>query len=281
VPEADATLEPEPVPGPAALARARPASTWAADADGPQRRRSGVLGWLTPNAADAYLREPARRLDRRDALIMLTLVALALVFRLWRLDTPRVHHFDEIYHGRSAAEFLSSWQEGWDRDVYEWTHPMLAKYLIAGGMVAADPNRVVDSTELEAPSSLMVVAPKRALAGQDRSVLFGVADSSTIVASDAATGEELARWEAAGPIASLAYDLERQLLFVGRADGGNVHVHELAGMLAAPDGRAPPEGPSIETELGTVNQIFVPADAADPLLLRGPDGIASVDRETS
>ena len=39
---------------------------------------------------------------------------------------------------RISAEWLSAWQEGWDRDVYEWTHPMLAKYLIAAGIVVAD-----------------------------------------------------------------------------------------------------------------------------------------------
>ena len=273
----------EPVPTAATVAApaaARRPDAWAVDATGDVPRRRGILGWLSPNAADAYLREPPRRLDRRDALFLLALVAFALVFRLWRLDTPRVHHFDEIYHGRSAAEFLSSWQEGWSRDVYEWTHPMLAKYLIAGGMVVADPNKVVDSTELEAPVSLMVVAPKRALAGQDRSVVFSVDGSSTIVATDAQAGEELGRWDAPGPIASLAYDLERQLLLVGRADGGTVHTYELAGLLTSPDGRAPPEGPPIESELRVVNQVVVPADAADPLLLRGPDGIVVVDRET-
>jgi len=277
----DAALEPEAgaEPEPVAVAATTPARRWAEDAE-PAGGRGRLLGWFAPNPADAYLREPVRRLDRRDALILLGLVAFALVFRLWRLDTPRVHHFDEIYHGRSAAEFLSSWQEGWSRDVYEWTHPMLAKYLIAGGMLVADPNKTVDSTELDAPASLMVVAPQRELAGQDRSVLFSVEDGSTIVASDAMTGEEILRWEAAGPIASLGYDLERQLLLLGRADNGTVHVHELASMLAAPDGRAPPELEPIETELEAVNQIVLPADAADPLLLRGPNGIATVDRET-
>ena len=72
-------------------------------------------------------------------------------------------HFDEVYHGRSATEFLSSWQEDWDRDVYEWTHPMLAKYLIAGGIAFADPNAVVDSAPLTVP------AGKYFLMGDNRS----------------------------------------------------------------------------------------------------------------
>ena len=236
--------------------------------------------WLAPNAADAYLREPTRRLDRRDGLFLLGIVAFALVFRLWRLDMPRSQHFDEVYHGRSATEFLSSWQEGWDRDVYEWTHPMLAKYLIAAGIVVANPNSVVDSSPLGAPSNALAVAPQRASTGQDRSIAFAVEPSSTIVALDAASGEELVRWEAGGPVASLALDLEAPRLLVGRADGGTIETYELAGLLASPDGRAPPAGPPIETDLEAVSQLVVPNGASDPLLIRGPSAIVVVERTT-
>ncbi|MGH2401471.1 MAG: hypothetical protein ACRDE6_02065, partial [Candidatus Limnocylindria bacterium] len=165
---------------------------WAAPADGePAPPAIAALRWLQPNPADAYLREPMRRLDRRDALLLIGLVAFALVFRLWRLDVPRGHHFDEVYHARSAAEWLSNWQNDWDRDVYEWTHPMLAKYLIAAGMVVADPNTIVGSSELEGPSPSIAVAPARSSVGRDRSVAFtAAAGSATIVASDAASGEE-------------------------------------------------------------------------------------------
>ncbi|HEX7171510.1 MAG TPA: phospholipid carrier-dependent glycosyltransferase [Candidatus Limnocylindria bacterium] len=238
------------------------------------------LGWLAPNAADAYYREPGRRLTRRDTLILLALVSFALVFRLWRLELPRSQHFDEVYHGRSATEFLSAWQEGWDRDVYEWTHPMLAKYLIAGGIMVADPNAVTGAAPLAGPSSALAVAPQRASAGWRRSVAFTVESPSTIVASDAANGEELARWSAGGPVASLGYDPEGPVLLVGRADGGTVETYELAGLLASPDGRAPPAGPPIASELVAINEVLVPADAADPLLLRGPDSIAVVERES-
>ena len=248
----------------------------------PMPRRPGPrLGWLTVNPADTYLREPARGLDRRDALILLALVLFAFVFRLWRLDIPRSQHFDEVYHARSATEFLSAWQEGWDRDVYEWTHPMLAKYLIAAGIVVADPNQVTGSSPLAAASSTLAVAPKRASAGYDRSVAFTAEGPTTIVAADATTGEELARWEAGGPIATLSYDAEAPRLLVGRADSGTVETYELAGLLASPDGRAPPAGPPIDTDLAAVSEIVVPATSStDPLLLRGPDAIAVVERAT-
>ena len=280
-PEA-ATLGTEP---PAAAATARPprADEWAADgwaAERPAAAGGVRFAWLSPNPADAYLREPMRRLDRRDALILIGIVVFALAFRLWRLDVPRGHHFDEVYHARSAAEWLSNWQNGWDRDVYEWTHPMLAKYLIAAGIVVADPNKVVGSSDLDAPSPSITVAPQRSSLGRDRSIVFtAAAGEGTIVASDAESGDELARWDAGGPVAALAYDPDAPRLLVGRADVGTVQSYELAGLLASPDGRAPPAGPPIETDLAGVTQIGLPRDT-DVVLLRGADGVAVVDRLT-
>jgi 4-amino-4-deoxy-L-arabinose transferase-like glycosyltransferase len=265
-PEPEEIVAAEPAPAERAIRTAAPSA-------------SGGPNWLSPNPADAYLREPGRRLDRRDALILLGLVAFALVFRLWRLDLPRSQHFDEAYHARSAAEFLSDWEHGWHRDVYEWTHPMLAKYLIAGGIVLADPNKVVGTTRLDAPSPVLAVAPRRESSGFDRSIRFTADGGSTIVAADAETGDEVASWTAGGPIAALAFDPEGPRLLVGRADSGTVETYELAGLLASPDGRAPPTGPSIATELETVNEI-VPSDGADPTLLRGTGGLAVVEPDT-
>lgn len=257
------------------------AEEWAGDEPyEPAPRSAPLIGWLARNPADAYLGERSRRLDRRDALLLLGLVAFALVFRLWRLDVPRGHHFDEVYHARSAAEWMSNWQNGWERDVYEWTHPMLAKYLIAGGMVLADPNKVVGRSELDAPAPSLAVAPKRASVGHDQSIAFtAAAGGSTIIASDATSGDALVSWDAGGPIATLAYDAAAPRLLVGRADSGSVESYELAGLLASPDGRAPPAGPSIQTDLAAVSEIDVPRDA-DVILVRGPDGLAVIDSTT-
>ena len=236
------------------------------------------IGWLAPNPADAYLHEPQRRLDRRDLLLVLGLVAFALIFRMWRLDIPRAQHFDEVYHARSAAEWLSAWENGWDRDVYEWTHPMLAKYLIAGGILAANPNQVVATEEVSSPATSLAVAPERRSRGYLRSIAFSSDGSQRIVGSDAATGDESVSWNAGGPIASLAYDPEAPRLLVGRADSGTVETYELAGLMASPDGRAPPAGPSIESGLDVVSEIVIPDAATDPVLLRGASGLAVVDR---
>jgi len=264
--------------------RAPRATDWAPAPGAPLEPRTaarrGPFAWLSPNPADAYLREPNRRFDRRDALLLLGLVVFALVFRLWRLDVPRGDHFDEVYHARSGAEWLSNWQNGWNRDVYEWTHPMMAKYLIAAGIVAADPNKVVGVSRLDAPSPSIAVAPPRTQLGRDRSIVFtSAAGSATITAADAATGEELASWSAGSPVASLAYDPDAPRLLVGPVAGGTVETFELAGLLASPDGRAPPSGPAIVTELSAVLQIEVPRDA-DVVLLRGPDGLAVAEQAT-
>ena len=97
----------------------------------PAPRQSRLPAWL--HRDPSYVEEPRRRLDRLDLLLFAALIVVAFFFRLWRLEIPRHTHFDEVYHARSATEWLADWQEGWTRDTYEWTHPPLAKYLIAAG----------------------------------------------------------------------------------------------------------------------------------------------------
>ena len=65
-------------------------------------------------------------------------------------------HFDEVYHARTATEFLQDWRYGDEHDIYEWTHPHLAKYAMAGGIVAFGDDRV------SATSDLGVPGPRRA-----------------------------------------------------------------------------------------------------------------------
>jgi predicted membrane-bound dolichyl-phosphate-mannose-protein mannosyltransferase len=237
----------------------------------------GLLGWLRADPGDPYLRERPRRLDRRDAAILLGLVLFAFAFRLWRLDLPRSMHFDEVYHARSAAEWMANWQHGWDRDVYEWTHPMLAKYLIAAGIVVADPNKVTGEAELESPALVMAVAPARASEARDASVLFSADASGEITARDVETGEEQASWSAGGPVAALAYDEEGDRLLVGRADSGAVEAYALAAFLAADGARAPPPlAEPIETGLDSVLQVVLSKDS-DRILFRSATAIAALD----
>src|SRR5947208_8821459 len=46
-------------------------------------------------------------------------------------------YFDEVYHARTAFELLA------EREPYEWTHPHLAKEIMALGILAFGDDRVV------------------------------------------------------------------------------------------------------------------------------------------
>ncbi|HEY7331794.1 MAG TPA: phospholipid carrier-dependent glycosyltransferase, partial [Candidatus Limnocylindria bacterium] len=238
-----------------------------------------VRSWLTPDPADPYLREPMRRLDRLDLALVFGFILFALVFRLWRLDTPRSMHFDEVYHARSATEWLTDWQEGWTRDTYEWTHPHLAKYLIAAGIVVADPNRLVEETPLDAPAPALTVAPQRTQRGRPASIAFTAA-GATITAREVISGEVVASWAAPGMVTTLAYDEDNERLLVGTSDSGEAYAFALADFLSREGERAPPVGgPPVSTGLAAVSQIVVP-DGESVILFRGPDGIVLSERST-
>ena len=67
-------------------------------------------------------------------LVVTVLVIAGMGLRMFRLAEPARMHFDEVYHARTATEFLQSWRYGIDHTIYEWTHPHLAKYVMAGGI---------------------------------------------------------------------------------------------------------------------------------------------------
>ncbi len=246
----------------------------------PASGRLAVLGaWLRRDPADPYLHEPPRKLDRLDAVLMIGLILFALVFRLWRLDLPRSMHFDEQYHARSATEWLADWQEGWTRDTYEWTHPPLAKYLIAAGIVLADPNRLVDSTSLSASASALAIAPQRSAFGRPASIAF-TASSSQLSARDAVSWKVVATWQAPGSVASLAWDEEGDRLLVGLASSGRVAVYGTSLFLGLTGPRAPPPAVApIETGLSSVDQILVP-ESQPVIAFRGANGIVVAERVT-
>jgi 4-amino-4-deoxy-L-arabinose transferase-like glycosyltransferase len=239
-----------------------------------------LKAWLRPDPGDPYLKEPTRRLDRLDLLLVFGFVLFAFAFRLWRLDTPRSMHFDEVYHARSATEWLTDWQEGWTRDTYEWTHPMLAKYLIAAGIVVADPNQQVGSVSLDGPATAMAVAPQRTFFLRPNTIAFTSGGDTTITAREMPSGEVVASWEAPGRVASLAYDEDAERLLVGLADDGDVAIYLLSIFLEESGERSPPPiGAPLQTSLAGVSQIDMPSDASI-LLFRGPDGIVEVERVT-
>ena len=76
--------------------------------------------------------------------VVLALLALAL--SLPRLTTPNVYVFDELYYAYTAGKYVAG-EEAYstavlprDDPAIEWTHPPLAKLLIAGGILIAGDN---------------------------------------------------------------------------------------------------------------------------------------------
>jgi len=62
---------------------------------------------------------------RRDLVLCLLLVIAAAVFRVPRLGLPDEEIFDEVYHAKTALEYLNG------QTPTEWVHPPTAKLLIA------------------------------------------------------------------------------------------------------------------------------------------------------
>ena len=98
-------------------------------------------------------------------------------------------HFDEVYHARTAAEFLQDWRYGISHDIYEWTHPHLAKYVMAAGIVLWGEDHVVATSSLGVPVSAAVIEPRRA----DPTVAGGVAGNRLHIA----TGSEIRTYDLA------------------------------------------------------------------------------------
>ena len=125
---------------------------------------------------------------------MLAVLAISLLtVRMWRLDEPYQMHFDEVYHPRTATEFLQDWRYGLSHDIYEWTHPHLAKYAMALGLVAFGEDRVGgDEPSSASPSWTRPIEPRRD-DGLDASAIEGdrlwVATGSEVRAYDLATRE--------------------------------------------------------------------------------------------
>lgn len=65
---------------------------------------------------------------RRTLLLALTFAVIAAAFRLPRLGMPHVEVFDEVYHAKTAQQYLDG-----ERPL-EWVHPPTSKLLIAVGV---------------------------------------------------------------------------------------------------------------------------------------------------
>ncbi len=74
--------------------------------------------------------------------ILILILLLTAFLRLYRLDFPNKYVFDEVYHAFTAKELLAGHKEAWEwwttpppGVAYEWTHPPLAKEIMAVSML--------------------------------------------------------------------------------------------------------------------------------------------------
>ena len=96
---------------------------------------------------------PGHAPSRRDVLLALLVAVAMLLTRGYRLDYPRDMYFDEVYHARTAFELLAQ------REPYEWTHPHLAKEIIALSILVFGGDRVVGTEPVPPPRSRSWTVP--------------------------------------------------------------------------------------------------------------------------
>ncbi len=115
---------------------------------------------LRADRSKALRNELGGRLDRIDVWILVVLVISTFALRMWRLDEPASMHFDEVYHARTATEFLQDWRYGIPHSIYEFTHPHLAKYAMAAGIVMFGDDQVTTSSSLGTTVTDAAIEPR-------------------------------------------------------------------------------------------------------------------------
>jgi len=164
--------------------------------------------------------ERGGRLDRRDVALLLLVFAGSLFLRTYRLEVPYGPHFDEVYHARTAIEFLQDWRYGMPHSIYEFTHPHLAKYAMALGIMTLGNNRVMDTRDLGTSVSDAGTeerwSPDGQPNGRNGDRLY-VATGSDVRVYDLATRAEVARLS--GAITALALDETTHVLYAADANG--------------------------------------------------------------
>ena len=193
-------------------------SVGAGCAPGSARRRSD------PTAPRELNRERGGRLDRLDLWVVIVLVVAAMCLRTYRLAEPARMHFDEVYHARTATEFLQDWRYGISHDIYEWTHPHLAKYAMAMSIDAFAGHDVAARRATSGcrsgprPSSRAAPTPPRPTARDGDRVW--VVTGTEVIAYDLETRKVEARWSMPGA-STVTYDSTGNQVFVG-TDAGAV-----------------------------------------------------------
>ena len=87
--------------------------------------KSALAATTTGSNFDDISVSKPMRIDSRDWLNATAVAVGFYLVALWRLGFPNQQIFDEVYHARSGMEYV------YGLDPHEWTHPPLAKLIIA------------------------------------------------------------------------------------------------------------------------------------------------------
>jgi predicted membrane-bound dolichyl-phosphate-mannose-protein mannosyltransferase len=264
---------PDAVAGPDAASAAASLPTWS---ERPSFAEAGLIGWFTSRINDRPIRadrsrelegERHGRIDRLDVWFIAVFVVATFGVRLFRLAEPYQMHFDEVYHARTATEFLQDWRYGYSHDIYEWTHPHLAKYAMAAGLVACGDDRVSATSSLGVPVVAAATEPRH----DDASLPAGragdrvyVATGSEVRAYDLGTRRLLDVEPVDGAVA-LAVDQSFDRLFIGTTAGDILAVDLTTFDALRRAGNS--DSPAAPTA-------FTHVDGAIRSLFAGPDGDA-------
>ena len=234
----------------------------------------------------SLVREGGGRIDRLDLWFLLVLVVATLCLRTFRLGEPMRMHFDEVYHARTAIEFLQDWRYGEPHGIYEWTHPHLAKYAIAEGIDLVGNNRVVAESDLGTAVRDAAIEPRWDVAeatapgamtrGGER---LYVATGDSLDVHDLRTRAVLARFAVPGAQA-VAVDPVSRVAYVGTAGG---EILTFATDVTADDLRAAADhAPVAFATVGApVERLWAVGDG-DYLVAGTPDdGLVTIDAATA
>jgi len=228
--------------------------------------------------------EPGGRLDRLDVWVIVVLIASILTLRMWRLEQPYTMHFDEVYHARTATEFLQDWRYGISHDIYEWTHPHLAKYAMALGLVAFGDDRVASRSSLGVSVTAAAVEPRwddRDTATARQGDRLFVATGSEIRAYDMATEALVARVPLPGA-AAIDVDTSGHRVVVGTTSGAILTIDTTLLDDARLTGAAPDVTAVDFAHLdGPVRAIHVTNDGSAIVVGLDQDRIVTVDGLTA
>ncbi len=217
------TGRPTPGTGPDATAG------WAGDEDTGPVRGPGAFAWIAYRITSRPVRrdrsaslraEPAGRLDRLDLFVALCILLSAVTLRGYRLAEPYDMYFDEVYHARTAMEFLQDWRYGVPHNIYEYTHPHLAKYAMAYGIELFGDHRVTGQGQLGSPALAAAIEPR--WSDDDRS---GVRDGDrmyVLTGSDLRVLDLADRTQVAAlptTATALAVDTDAHVLYLAGPDG--------------------------------------------------------------